>query len=336
MALVEAYGLPGAIQVAISGPTIQAVDDPESTFYVLRRPGLPDVHADWPHPLHELCPEAIRIPAWGQPIPRDVGRPVTAPAWEPLELTPEQREASRSLRIAHLHCEDCGKRIEAGDYQPLDLFRHKPGASGKQVWDATKEKWVRRPAQGPKKRARRDGRRFKRWDLCTRCAEKALLERQGIYGRDRLRAPKRGGRPRLLTESELRAAHKIYEQTGMSRREIAKRLWQQQGKGSWSGYDQSLLYGWRRLKLKLRPIGEQIAISRHGSDGSKSKHWKKRCKRRLRDGRHCTQYVRRIVTATGSHPADDGLCWNHARQAERRAAKEETEPDHRPVVREAA
>lgn len=44
-------------------PTIQAVDDPESTFYVLMRPGHEPVTADWPHPLLELAPDAVRLPS---------------------------------------------------------------------------------------------------------------------------------------------------------------------------------------------------------------------------------------------------------------------------------
>ena len=46
-----------------SDATIQAIDDPESTFYVLRRPGHEHVYAHWPHPLLELAPHAVWLTA---------------------------------------------------------------------------------------------------------------------------------------------------------------------------------------------------------------------------------------------------------------------------------
>lgn len=76
-----------------------------------------------------------------------------------------------------LRCEDCGIKLGPDNYKPLDLFRPQHGSSGKFVWDATKQKWVRRPAQGPKKRARRNGRRFRVYDLCRKCAGEALRQR---------------------------------------------------------------------------------------------------------------------------------------------------------------
>ena len=232
-----------------------------------------------------------------------------------------------------LVCEDCGKEIaNTDDYRPLDLFRPQKGTSGKFVWDSTKERWARRPAQGPKKRARRNGRRFRVYDLCRSCAGEALRQRTlsvkpdgkiryggTVMENGKIRylktservAPKRGGRPRLLTDDELRAAHTIYERSGYSRREIARRLLEHKDKGTLSGYEQALLYGWRRLNLPLRPLSQQIGLSIHGTDGTKSKRWKKRCKMRLKDGRRCSQYVRIIREESSSHPAEDDLCWNH-------------------------
>lgn len=228
-----------------------------------------------------------------------------------------------------LRCEDCGKEIEPEDYRPLDLFRPQNGSSGKEVWDSTKQKWVRRPAQGPKKRARRNGRRFRVYDLCRRCAGEALRQRAAknmtvmeggkkrtLATKERL-APKRGGRPRLLDETQLRAAYTIYEATGLSQLEIARRLHAASGKGTVSGYTQSLLYGWRKLKLPLRDRGVQMAISLHGTDGTKSKHWKKQCKVKLKNDSRCEQWVTKVTTENGSHPAEDGLCFTHRRKAER-------------------
>lgn len=241
-----------------------------------------------------------------------------------------------------LVCEDCGKEIsDPDDYRPLDLFRPQRGVSGKFVWDSTKQKWARRPAQGPKKRARRNGRRFRIYDLCRACAGEALRQRTlsvkpdgkiryggTVMENGKIRylktseriAPKRGGRPRLLTDDELRAAHTIYERSGYSRREIARRLLESKEKGTLSGYEQALLYGWRRLNLPLRPLSQQIGLSIHGTDGTKSRNWKKRCKVRLKDGRRCSQYVRIIREESSSHPAEDGLCWNHWNFARKREA----------------
>jgi len=129
-------------------------------------------------------------------------------------------------------------------------------------------------------------------------------------------APKRGGRPKLLTDDELRAAHKVYTASGLSMVALAALLNEQREKGTLSGYTQCLLYGWRRLKLPLRDKGQQIAISRHGTDGTKSRSHKQRCSARVkhgeRKGKRCIGFARIIHTATESHPAEDGLCWNHA------------------------
>ena len=53
-------------------------------------------------------------------------------------------------------------------------------------------------------------------------------------------------------------------------------------------------------------------MSVHGTDGTKGKHWKQQCSAHLKDGRQCGQWVRVIREETSSHPAEDGLCWNHA------------------------
>lgn len=39
-------------------PRIFAIDEPESTVYVLVQNGTATHMADWPHPLRALCPEA--------------------------------------------------------------------------------------------------------------------------------------------------------------------------------------------------------------------------------------------------------------------------------------
>lgn len=226
-----------------------------------------------------------------------------------------------------LRCEDCGKSIEPGNYRSLDLFRPQPGAPGGVIWNATAQKWIVRP-----KAAKAGGRRFRRYDLCRRCAGEALRLRasknqkvghKGRHGvlsvRDRV-PPRRGGRPRLLTDDELRKLHEVYVRTGLSRNELARRLAASRSKGTVEGYNQAMLYGWRRLMLPLRPVGEQIGLSRHGTDGTKRRKWKVQCRHRLKSGRRCTQYVRREPTATGSRPAEDGLCWNHANATRELAA----------------
>lgn len=43
--------------------TIQAIDEPGETFYVLRRSGHAPVVAEWPHPLLEIAPHAVRLPS---------------------------------------------------------------------------------------------------------------------------------------------------------------------------------------------------------------------------------------------------------------------------------
>lgn len=226
------------------------------------------------------------------------------------------------------HCEDCGGEIEEG-VEPIDLFRTTPSAMEGRIWDSTKQRWARRP-----RNARAGGRRFRPWRLCRLCRAEAIRARAGgstmangkkryIRKRERV-APKRGGRPRLLTDSELRAAHKVYMLKKLSINEIATQLDATREKGTRSGYQQSLLYGWRRLKLPLRDRGQQIAFSLHGTDGTKSRNWKQRCCARVtsgkRKGKRCLQFTRIIHSATESHPAEDGLCWNHANPRKGKAA----------------
>lgn len=208
-----------------------------------------------------------------------------------------------------LHCEDCGRPItEETGHRPLDLFRPDPASQAGRVWDATKQKVVTRPGA-----ARSGGRRFRVVDLCRRCAGEALRQRaaknpkvghKGRHGvlrtRDRV-APKRGGRPRLLTDAELRAAHVVYERARVSRLEVARRLYAAKQQGTLSGYSQALLYGWRRLKLPLRPIGETIGLARHGTDGMKSKPKLQRCVARNANGARCRQWSRKDSVFCRSH-----------------------------------
>lgn len=208
-----------------------------------------------------------------------------------------------------LHCEDCGRRItdETG-YRPLDLFRPDPASQQDVIWDATKQKLVTRPGA-----ARAGGRRFRNVDLCRRCAGEALRVRasknpkvghKGRHGvlrtRDRVE-PKRGGRPRLLNEHELRQAYVVYKTAGLSIGELARRFAATRETGTYSGYYQSILYGWRKLGLQLRPKGEQIGISRYGTDGTKSKPKKKPCRSRNANGTRCRQFARKDSEHCRSH-----------------------------------
>ena len=52
-------------QVLLSFPSIQAVDDPDGTIYILRRPGMDPVMAPWPQPLLLLEPTALMIESYG-------------------------------------------------------------------------------------------------------------------------------------------------------------------------------------------------------------------------------------------------------------------------------
>lgn len=166
-----------------------------------------------------------------------------------------------------LRCEDCGKSIEPGDYRPLDLFRPQPGAPGGVVWNATVQKWVVRA-----KAAKAGGRRFRRYDLCRRCAGEALRARAakspkvghkgrgGVLRRTDRVEPKRGGRPRLLTDEQLHAAHVVYLRGERSMRQLAADLALSLGTGTAGGYASALYYGWRRLMLPTRSRGEAMTL----------------------------------------------------------------------------
>lgn len=155
-----------------------------------------------------------------------------------------------------LECEDCGKDILPGDYRPIDLMRVDPHSEAGVVWDATKRAWVKRKPIA----ARAGGRRFRRFDLCRRCAGEALRLRAArnahimengvkrtLRTRERV-APRRGGRPRLLDDTTLRKLHHLYLHSTLSRRQIATQL-AESGPGSMNGYDQGMRLGWRRLGL---------------------------------------------------------------------------------------
>lgn len=75
--------------------TIQAVDEPESTIYILRRPGHEPVMAHWPQPLLEIAPDAIRIQSYSEPDIRhgivvSVG---SSSAFSPYAAEREERRA---------------------------------------------------------------------------------------------------------------------------------------------------------------------------------------------------------------------------------------------------
>jgi hypothetical protein len=163
-------------------------------------------------------------------------------------------------------CEDCGKSLARGDYRPLDLMRPDPDATS-WVWNATIGKHVHRPA-----RARPGGRRFRVVDLCRRCAADALRKRAGhtvkengakryIRSRERI-PPKRGGRPRLLTDDQLRSLHLVYVRDGLSIHSLADALLEA-GKtgGTRGGLHQSILYGWRRLGLPVRTRHDAMVLA---------------------------------------------------------------------------
>ena len=160
-----------------------------------------------------------------------------------------------------LRCEDCGNQIKDGDHRPLDLMRPDPSAQKDVLWNRTTQKLVRQPGK-----AKAGGRRFRIYDLCRRCAAEALRQRAaaGLAASTRDRVPpRRGGRPRLVNDHELRDLHLIYERTGRSIGDLARGLHDSRSIGSPTGYYQSILYGWRRLGLPLRPRSEQLALSHH-------------------------------------------------------------------------
>jgi hypothetical protein len=219
-----------------------------------------------------------------------------------------------------MSCEDCGNPVEAG-VAPTGLFRPVEGSLPDRIWDATKQRWVRRPGA-----AKAGGRRYREYRLCRRCRGTALRERSAKGGtvmengvkrslrtRERVE-PKKGGRPRLLSYDELAVLHRIYEQRGLSIGELARQLAATRDKGTESGYYQSILYGWRNLGYQLRPKGEQIGISRFGTDGTKSKPQLRRCRGRVtrgeRAGKRCLLYAER----------GRDHCWDHREQADEEAA----------------
>ncbi len=140
-------------------------------------------------------------------------------------------------------CEDCGGEVEPG-VEPLGLFRPDPGAP-----------------RG--KNARPGGRRWREWLLCRRCRGEALRRRamsgtvmeagvkRVLRPRERV-APKKGGRPRLLSDAELRVAHLLYEWRKLSVLAVAQLLAEKRpGRGTVGGYASALHYGWKRTYASM-------------------------------------------------------------------------------------
>ena len=73
------------IDTASGTATIQAVDEAESTIYILRRPGHEPVMAYWPQPLLEIAPDAVRIASWVEPDVRREGIVVSVAVEAPLD-----------------------------------------------------------------------------------------------------------------------------------------------------------------------------------------------------------------------------------------------------------
>ncbi len=183
-------------------------------------------------------------------------------------------------------CEDCGGEVEPG-VEPIGLFRPIPGAP-----------------RG--KNARPGGRRWREWVLCRRCRGEALRRRamsgtvmeagvkRTLRTRERV-APKKGGRPRLMSDAELRVTHLLYEKRKLSVLAVAQLLAEQRPAGTVGGYASALHYGWKRLGLATRPRGVAMAMSRFGTDGTKTKPQKRRCvaavKRGVRRGKRCRQWA---------------------------------------------
>jgi hypothetical protein len=199
-------------------------------------------------------------------------------------------------------CADCGGEVEPG-VEPIGLFRPVPDA----------------PA-GKSQRA--GGRRWREYDLCRRCRAEALRQRAARGGtvmeagrkrclstRERV-PPKKGGRPRLLSDDELRAAHRLYKHRGLSIPDLARALAEQRTHGSFGGYSYALFAGWRRLGLQTRERGKAVALARFGTDGTKSKPRKLRCEARVkrgpRKGQRCRCYAMRGSRFCTDHGGRDG------------------------------
>lgn len=200
-------------------------------------------------------------------------------------------------------CEDCGCELTSENYRPLDLMRRDPLApSGK--------------------RARAGGRRFRIWHLCRRCAGVALIElaaqnasymRNGVKRLRRVRdriPPKRGGRPRLLSDEQLRAAHVLYDTAKLPMHKVVELLQASGATGTTGGLLSALHYGWKRLGFRTRPRGVAMAMGRFGTDGTKTKPQLRRCSRTNesgpRRGRRCQQWAKRGKDVCRSHDVVDG------------------------------
>lgn len=194
-------------------------------------------------------------------------------------------------------CEDCGKGpLAEGEYRILDLIRPDPNSTS-WIWNATHKRWIYRP-----KSARPGGRRFRKWTLCRFCAAEVLRKRAHRNGqvkengvkralkRTERIAPKRGGRPPLLDEHDLRRLHAIYIATGCSMLDLAKQLAEQRGR-TVLAYQQRMRYGWERLGLNVRPRNEQIRLSLHRR-GFIPPPPSKRCAGTRTNGKRCTQRTR--------------------------------------------
>jgi hypothetical protein len=133
--------------------------------------------------------------------------------------------------------------------------------------------------------------------LRRRSAQNGVYRENGVrkhlLTRDR-RPPTKGGRPRLLSDDELRACYRLYE-GGRSINDLARLLAEQREKGTFGGYASALFYGFRRLELPTRPPGKAIALARWGTDGTKSKPQKRRCEGECklgeRRGKRCRQWA---------------------------------------------
>lgn len=97
--------------------------------------------------------------------------------------------------------------------------------------------------------------RYRSFLFCDDCAAEKLAPRGGV-------APKRGGRPRLFTDAQLRAAHVIYEREQLSMNDLSVLL-STQGQGTQGGVVSALHYGWKRLGLKQRAKAETQRLAHH-------------------------------------------------------------------------